>query len=182
MTEFLVRAATGDDAAALARHRAEMFRDMGKLPDRSYGEMVEASRAYFAAAVASGEYVAWLAAPADDRQTIVAGAGMQLRRILPSIRQGVSGVEVTSRPQGYVMNVFVERAWRRRGLARLLMERVLDEAARRDVAHLALHASDDGRPLYESLGFRQTNEMRYAGPLALRALGTAEDADGARTA
>ena len=24
----------------------------------------------------------------------------------------------------------------------------------------AEHASDEGRPLYESLGFRQTNEMR----------------------
>lgn len=176
MTEFLVRAATADDAAVLARHRAEMFRDMGKLPDRSYAEMVEASRSYFAAAVASGEYVAWLATPASEPQTIVAGAGMQIRRVLPSIRLGVNGAEVTSRPVGYVMNVFVERAWRRRGLARLLMERVLDEAARRDVAHVALHASAEGRSLYESLGFRQTNEMRYAGALALRAVDAADEA------
>ena len=27
-------------------------------------------------------------------------------------------------------------------------------------AHLLLHASNDGRPLYESMGFAATNEMR----------------------
>jgi hypothetical protein len=36
------------------------------------------------------------------------------------------------------------------------------------VARLVLHASDDGRALYESLGFVATNEMRYAGALAKR--------------
>jgi hypothetical protein len=30
---------------------------------------------------------------------------------------------------------------------------------------LVLHASDAGRPLYERLGFKATNEMRYSGTL-----------------
>jgi hypothetical protein len=29
-----------------------------------------------------------------------------------------------------------------------------------DFGSVVLHASDEGRPLYESLGFRPTNEMR----------------------
>ena len=32
-----------------------------------------------------------------------------------------------------------------------------------DLDTLVLHASPDGRPLYERLGFQQTNEMRYHG-------------------
>lgn len=33
------------------------------------------------------------------------------------------------------------------------------------VSHLVLHASSEGRPLYEALGFVATNEMRYTGEL-----------------
>jgi hypothetical protein len=42
---------------------------------------------------------------------------------------------------------------------------VLDWARRESLDTLVLHASDDGRALYEKLGFVQTNEMRYAQPL-----------------
>jgi hypothetical protein len=34
-----------------------------------------------------------------------------------------------------------------------------------DIVRLVLHASDEGRPLYESMGFEPTNEMRYTGTL-----------------
>lgn len=68
---------------------------------------------------------------------------------------------------------FTEKAWRRRGLARLLMEEVLKGAKTSRIDTLVLHASGDGRPLYEQLGFAQTNEMRYQGVLrpACRRLG-----------
>jgi GNAT superfamily N-acetyltransferase len=71
--------------------------------------------------------------------------------------------EVATGPQGLIVNVFTERAWRRRGLAKMLMEQVIDGARTAGVSHLVLHASAEGRPLYEALGFRPTNEMRYSG-------------------
>ncbi len=62
-----------------------------------------------------------------------------------------------------MLNVFTEPAWRRRGLAELLMRHILDWARQERLDRLVLHASDDGRPLYERLGFAATNEMRYRG-------------------
>ena len=59
-----------------------------------------------------------------------------------------------------VLNVYVERAWRRRGVADALMRAVLDGLAGRGIRRIVLHASDDGRRLYERLGFVATNEMR----------------------
>ena len=64
-----------------------------------------------------------------------------------------------------MLNVFTERAWRRRGLAKLLMEHVIAGARTAGVTTLVLHASAEGRPLYEALGFSPTNEMRYTGEL-----------------
>jgi hypothetical protein len=45
------------------------------------------------------------------------------------------------------------------------MEQVIDGARAAGVSHLVLHASAEGRPLYETLGFKPTNEMRYGGEL-----------------
>lgn len=78
-------------------------------------------------------------------------------------RPDTGGRELVGGPQGLILNVYTEPAWRRRGLAVLLMQRVLDWAAANGVKSLVLHASNDGRPLYEKLGFTATNEMRYAG-------------------
>jgi ribosomal protein S18 acetylase RimI-like enzyme len=54
----------------------------------------------------------------------------------------------------------VEPAWRRRGVADRLMRAVLDGLAVRGIRRVVLHASNEGRRLYERLGFVATNEMR----------------------
>jgi predicted N-acetyltransferase YhbS len=41
-------------------------------------------------------------------------------------------------------------------------------AAERGASGVVLHASADGRALYERLGFEATNEMRYAADLQTR--------------
>jgi GNAT superfamily N-acetyltransferase len=140
-----------------------MFRDMGALADECVAPLVDATKRYLAAAIPAGEYVGWLASPADGSPEIVAGAGLQLRRVLP--RPAASGTEISLGPQGLVLNVFTEPSWRRRGAAELLMRHVLAWASANGVDSLVLHASADGRALYERLGFEATNEMRYAGAL-----------------
>jgi GNAT superfamily N-acetyltransferase len=62
--------------------------------------------------------------------------------------------------------MFVEPAWRRGGLARILMDFCVDEARVRGIAVVTLHASDKGRPLYEQLGFEASNEMLLRLPSA----------------
>lgn len=55
----------------------------------------------------------------------------------------------------WVGMVLTEPAWRGRGLARRLMERALGELGRRGVRSVKLDATEMGRPLYLSLGFRE---------------------------
>ena len=77
-----------------------------------------------------------------------------LRRLLPQPGRADVGEEA------YVLNVYTELAHRRRGIARQLTEHIVGWCRERGVARVALHASVDGRPLYEQLGFVATNEMR----------------------
>ena len=161
---FAIRLAVRDDAPTIARHRAEMFSDMGHLPAHLYAELVERSVAYLGDALERGEYVGWLAS-VHERTEVVAGAGVQRRRSLPHPVTNETPNRIAFAGQGIVLNVYTEKAWRRKGLAALLMQHVLDWAVTSDLDTLVLHASGEGRALYDRLGFAQTNEMRYTRPL-----------------
>jgi len=159
MSEILLRLATADDAQVVARHRAAMFRDMGTLPAEQGPPLERAAEAYFRRAIPAGGYVGWLATPAGRPGEIVGGGGIQIRESIPRLRLDRGGVDPG--PQGLVVNVYTEQDWRRRGIAELVMREILRYAKERGIDNVVLHASVEGRRLYERLGFRQTNEMRY---------------------
>lgn len=161
--QFIIRLATSADASIISWHRARMWQDMGDLP----AELFEALRAraedQFGSLLRSGDYVGWLAASAATPDSIVAGAGVLLRDSLPSPRKaGGRTVGITTGKLGLLINVFTEPEWRRRGLAALLMRRIIDWSREQRLDRLTLHASPAGRALYEKMGFIATNEMRLA--------------------
>jgi GNAT superfamily N-acetyltransferase len=154
-----IRVATPDDAAVIARHRVEMFRDMGTLPNEFAAPLATAAERYFLEAIPRQTYVGWLASPAAHLGEVIGGAGIQVREALPRLTWDQTGVDLG--PQGLIVNVYTERAWRRKGVAERLMQEVLHWTGARGMRNVVLHASAEGRALYEKLGFRPTNEMRY---------------------
>jgi ribosomal protein S18 acetylase RimI-like enzyme len=162
----LIRRATLDDVDTIARHRAAMFNDIQALPQELFARIEEASRTYFREAVPRGEYLGWLASAASDPQHVVAGAGVLPRRVPPFPRRAGDLVYPADGRQALVLNVYTLPAFRRRGLARLLMYEVMEWARATDVESVVLHAAPDGRALYEALGFSSTSEMRYSGDVS----------------
>ena len=65
---------------------------------------------------------------------------------------------------GFVYNVYTAPAHRRRGLARQLMAVIHDWCRAEGLSSLALNASQDGQPLYRTLGYAvATSPMMFAG-------------------
>jgi GNAT superfamily N-acetyltransferase len=159
-SDIRVRRATIADIPALVHHRVSMYRDMGELTSSDEARLFEATTAYLRPALESGEYLAWLAVTSEAPEQVVAGAGLIVRPMIP--RPGsAGGIEVR---EAQVVNVYTESAWRRRGIAALVMNELLAYSRANHINRVSLHASDDGRPLYASLGFAPTNEMRLAPP------------------
>ena len=159
---FQVREATVVDIPLLARHRAAMFRDMGRLAPDCEAALVRATAEYFRDALPRGEYLGWVAQSGLSPAEPIGGAGVQLRAILPRPRMADDGIELG--PEAIILNVYVEPAWRRRGVGEALMRSLLTALAERKIRRIVLHASDGGRRLYERLGFVPTNEMRLETP------------------
>jgi GNAT superfamily N-acetyltransferase len=145
-----VREATVDDVDVVLEHRRHMFADMGLGDAESRDAMVAASRPYLLAAIREGSYRGWLA-EVDGR--VVAGGGIVIATFPPL------PWELQPR-RASILNVYTEPACRRRGLARRLLERMVQWCRDEGFASVSLHASQDGRPLYEALGFTPTNELR----------------------
>lgn len=57
------------------------------------------------------------------------------------------------------MNVYTYPAFRRRGLAEALVRAAVIWCRDNDISAVTLHFSDDGRQLYERMGFALHNEM-----------------------
>jgi GNAT superfamily N-acetyltransferase len=146
--QYRVRAATLDDADALVRHRIGMFTDMNVPLDAA--ALDRAFRGWLARTMPAGTYRAWVVdAPGRDGEssTIVAGGGLTVLPWPP----GPHGI---GERLAFVYNVFTEAPHRRRGLARLIMNTMHDWCRQAGIALVALNASGDARPLYESMGYQ----------------------------
>src|SRR6266513_2696502 len=162
--EFHIRPATPDDAVIIGWHRARMFQDMGLVPDELFESFRTKALDLLSKALASGDYFGWLMSERNAPQKIIAGAGGIIRDVPPfPIRHKNGEITIAEGRQGLIVNVFTEPEWRRRGLAQLLMEQIIAWSREQQLDGLVLHASDDGRALYEKLGFVPTTEMSLGG-------------------
>lgn len=146
---YEIRHATVDDAEVITYCRRRMFEDM-RYTEYTQSEGIDACYlAWLRAGLTDGRHVGWLVMYEGK---VVASAGVELSDVQPH------PLTLTTR-RAHIVNVYVEPDHRRRGLARALMGAVLDWCASEGIRVITLQASDEGRPLYESLGFRPTREM-----------------------
>lgn len=147
---YHVRPATTDDIPILVSYRRSMFESMGVGDETALASMCEAMSRYLREAMPGGAYHGWVA-EADGE--VVASGGLVINLLPPSPRN-MDG------RQGYIMNIYTAPAWQRRGVASAIVKTILDYLQVLGVPVATLHATEDGRPLYEQFGFKPTNEMR----------------------
>ena len=151
MQEMKIRPARLSDITALIRHRRMMWWELGRRDETALDLMQVAANEYFSSAVADGSYLGFLAE--DNSGAVVGGGG-----IVVSPWPGVLGQRQPRRAM--ILNMYVERKHRRKGVARALMEAMIAWCRENEFAYVSLHASEQGRHLYEKLGFKPTDEMR----------------------
>ena len=144
MIEYKI--ATNDDIELLMSSRLEMLRVVNGLSDDYVfsDEIVRESREYFL----HGDQLTVLAL---DSGKVIGCASMSFMWIMPTF----------SHPTGrraHLMNVYTRNEYRRQGIARKMVEMLIDETWKRGATEISLDATVMGRPLYESLGFKNSTE------------------------
>lgn len=138
-----------DDLELICRHREAMFLEAGGDP-AALRVMTEHFRTWLRVRLEDGRYYGFMVM---DEGNPAAGIGLM------SIDWPPHPAHPTQDQRGYVLNVYVEPAYRRRGLATALMKLAEAEFARRGLGFAVLHATEVGRPVYQALGWAATREM-----------------------
>ena len=141
--EWTIRRGTLGELDELIRLRRSLFEAMGYDDPAILARTDDACRTYFAQKMPSGDFRVWVA---EVRGRLVASIGLVVHSVPPGPGNPTGKV-------GYIMNLVTDPAYRRQGIARALMKRVLSVLEDEGVPVASLHATADGRPLYESLGF-----------------------------
>ncbi len=151
---FTLRRAELRDLDVLVEMRIALLREVGNLSgDSSQSELrslVEAHRNYFRSNLATGQYIGFAA---EVKGRIVGTGGLVLLE-RPPYKGNLTGLE------GYLMNVYTVPEWRRKGIARALVEQILAGAKRFGAKRVWLHAEPDAKRIYEAAGFvSKSSEM-----------------------
>jgi GNAT superfamily N-acetyltransferase len=149
--EIRIRTAGIGDLEHLLHHRVSMYEAMGHSDRKMLDQVAQVSEVYFRSALPGGRYRGWVAEAGNGR--VVGGGGIVVNDWPAHPRE--------SMPQRvWILNMYVEPEFRRRGIARSLMDAMVEWCKESGYRNVSLHASVEGRPLYESMGFKPTNEMR----------------------
>jgi GNAT superfamily N-acetyltransferase len=144
-----IREASAIDIPEIVRQRRRMYEDMHYHDPIALNKMASLSSAYLTTAIADGSFRAWLA---TDGDRVVAGGAVVISP-WPAHPYDLECRRAT------ILNVYTDPQYRRRGIARRVMQAIISWCRREGFARVTLHASDDGRHLYESVGFEASNEM-----------------------
>ena len=145
-----IREGTVADIPEIARQRRRMCEDMNYSDAEALSTMVTVTADYLKKAIPEGTFRSWLAC---DNGRVVAGGAVVI------VPWPAHAYDLECR-RATILNVYTEPEYRRRGIARQIMETMITWCREEGFARVTLHASEYGRPLYESLGFVDNNEMR----------------------
>lgn len=139
---MIVRKATAEDAALLSEVRKLQLIDEGIAPDCDIDAELDV---FFKKWLISKDFLQLIA---EENGKLLSTAAIVYYDLPPSFTNKI-GV------RGYVTNVYTAPEHRRKGLSKMLLEKILEDAKSRGIKKIWLGASKLGRPLYEKLGFIQ---------------------------
>ena len=146
---LIYRRMTEADIEPYIEMRVRQLREEGATEEI---DLRPALRDHYARHLADGTFVAWLAV---DGGRIVATSGMSFVEKPPYFSCPTGKI-------GLLSGMFTEPEYRRRGIARELLSRVVDAARAYGCGAVQITASDAGVLLYSDFGFKKNgNFMQY---------------------
>lgn len=146
---FLYKRATLEDIDILTKTRIEVLRAANQLSDDiDMSEVERESYIYYRKALDDDSHIAYLVF-AGDR--VVGAGGVSFFQVLPTYHN-------PSGDKAYIMNMYTDPAYRRKGIATKTLDILVHDIKSRGITAISLEATGMGRPLYEKYGFVKMND------------------------
>lgn len=141
-----IKKTTPEDIEELMKLRLEMLRIVNKLDKNVQFEktLIDTLREYFL----HGDQTTVFAMEGDK---IAGCASISYITIMPTF----------SHPTGkraHLMNVYTRSEFRRKGVGKLMVEYLIEDAKQKGATEISLDATEMGHPLYKAIGFTENTE------------------------
>ncbi len=148
---LLYKRATIEDIDMLTKTRIRVLRAANSLSDDiDMNEVEKQSYDYYERALCDDTHIAYLV---FNEKRFVASGGVSFFQVMPTYHN-VSG------KKAYIMNIYTEPAYRRRGIAYKILDLLVSDVRSKEITSISLEATEAGRPLYEKYGFvKMDDEM-----------------------
>ena len=143
------RRLTDKELDVFIKMRINQLREEGAKEDI---DIEPALRDYYQRHMADGTFISWIAL---DNEKIIGTSGMSIVEKPPYF--GCPSGKI-----GLLSSMFTDKAYRRKGIAKELLSRVVNEARKMGCGTVQITASDMGVLLYSNFGFtKNENFMQY---------------------
>lgn len=115
------------------------------------GRLRDEQRHYFERILKEGSTI-WIIARAGDRPVGI--GGLLIRDNPPTVRN-------PSGKGAFLVNIFTQEEFRRRGISRTIIQKLEDAARPLDIKFFELHATRAGERVYGNLGYELHGEPTY---------------------
>jgi len=129
-----------------------MFKEMSRPTAKQLDEMDESYRRWARDLMGRRLFRGYIVM--TGRKKVAASGCVWLREQQPSPGHGPEMVP-------YVLSVYTEREFRRKGLASMILKESMAWARKKGYPMILLHASTAGRQVYEKLGWTSGREMEF---------------------
>lgn len=134
------RKANIKDIDQLAELRKKQLIDEGCYSDNNIDNELGK---YFSTSISNENLIVWLA---TEDEYIIGTAGVCFFQYPPSFTNTTGRI-------AYITNVYTRNEYRKQGIATKLLELIVEEIKNEGCKFIRLHASSQGKKLYEKMGF-----------------------------
>ncbi|MFZ5986764.1 MAG: GNAT family N-acetyltransferase [Bacillota bacterium] len=139
-----IRRGNLEDINSLVELRLDLLKEVGNIKDdTNVEELKKSSIDYFEKKIDNG-FLFWVA---EDNVKIIGISGLVFME-RPPVNGNLTGLE------GYIMNIYIVPTYRHKGIATGILNEMISCLKDMDVKRVWLHATEDGRIIYEKVGFK----------------------------
>ena len=144
-----LKKATISDIETIIEYRIIFLKEaQGTLSKELELSLRKSLRQYFTKSIENDSFIAWIA---EYENKSIGFSGMV-------IREQPGNFEIPNGKTGYILNMFTLKDYRENGIGSLLFQKLIEEAKRRNLDRVELHATKDGEPIYRRFAFTEPHD------------------------
>jgi len=148
-SKITYRKSTLQDVEILAELRVKFINEVFKIEESpDAGELKKELIEYFTESLSDHSIIVWIA----EYENIIIGTSTLVLWHAPPTYTGIGKKGM----RGYILNMFTEKKFRKKGIASVLLDKLIHEAKDLNLEYVHLHATNDGIEIYRKMGFQDS--------------------------